>query len=422
VAVDLDGNVLVAGAAAEGEPTAEGPPPSAVLLVKLDPQGTEQWRLRFGSGGIDGALALAADPGGNIVLSGGFTSRSIEFGGPPVQNRIGRDTFLAKLSPSGRHIWSRSLGARPEGLALATDASGNVIVAGTTVGSADFGGGIPQDPAGTAGAQRVIVAKLAPSGAQLWSRRFGGRTGAAAYAAAVDSAGAVVLTGSFVTTVDFGGGGPLGGADGGVPTTFALKLDRDGRHVWSRAFGRGRGRGIALDPAGGVAIVGEMGPAADFGAGPLAGGGGLDLLVARLDAGGATLWAQGFGDEDDQRARQVTIDPAGRVLVTGEFQGSMNLGGGALANRRGEVGGRGDIVLAAFDRDGVHVWSRRFGDAADDQSGTGVAVDAGGDLLLAGWFASTVDLGGGTFATGGRVTPGATWGSAHAGFIAKFRP
>src|SRR5262245_21680263 len=121
VALDRDGNILVAGAAASGMGDEKGPAHSQVLVTKLDPDGGEVWSKRYGGAGIDEALSVVVDGDGNVIVGGAFTSRVIDFEGAPLMNRAGRDVFLVKLSRSGRHLWSTTFGARPEALSLAVD-------------------------------------------------------------------------------------------------------------------------------------------------------------------------------------------------------------------------------------------------------------------------------------------------------------
>jgi hypothetical protein len=59
-----------------------------------------------------------------------------------------------------------------------------------------------------------------------------------------------------------------------------------------------------------------------------------------------------------------------------------------------------DIFLAKFDTAGNHVWSKRFGDAGD-QTGTSLAVDGAGNVLLTGSFSGSVDFGGGPLTSAG---------------------
>jgi hypothetical protein len=85
----------------------------------------------------------------------------------------------------------------------------------------------------------------------------------------------------------------------------------------------------------------------------------------------------------------IAADAVGNTFVVGAFTGTLDLGGGPLVSAGGT-----DIFIARLDASGHHVWSRRFGDAAD-QSALGVAVDAQGGVLVTGSFTGTVDFGGG---------------------------
>ena len=81
----------------------------------------------------------------------------------------------------------------------------------------------------------ILVAKYSPSGVSLWLRRFESQGSGTAYGVAMDDAGDVMVTGWFRDTVDFGGG-PLAGL--GNLDVFVAKLSGlDGSHLWSRRFG-----------------------------------------------------------------------------------------------------------------------------------------------------------------------------------------
>jgi hypothetical protein len=67
------------------------------------------------------------------------------------------------------------------------------------------------------------------------------------------------------------------------------------------------------------------------------------VFLAKLDPSGGHLWSERFGDAFEQWGRAVAVDGAGNVLVTGRFQGTLDLGGGALASAGGW-----DMFLAKF--------------------------------------------------------------------------
>ncbi len=98
---------------------------------------------------------------------------------------------MAKYDASGAHEWSQRFGGAnsDESAAIAVDASGNVIVAGFFVGTADFGGGNLV----SAGDYDVFVAKYDASGAHQWSQRFGGTSSDFGWAIAVDASGNEII-------------------------------------------------------------------------------------------------------------------------------------------------------------------------------------------------------------------------------------
>ncbi|MCC6559422.1 MAG: hypothetical protein IT372_41410, partial [Polyangiaceae bacterium] len=129
--------------------------------------------------------------------------------------------------------------------------------------------------------------------------------------------------------------------------------------------------------------------------GALQSAGGDDLFVAKLDGSGNHVWSKRFGDAADQAARGVSVAGAGVVVMTGGFHGAVDFGGGALQSAGGE-----DAFVAKLDGAGNHVWSERFGDAAD-QTGGAVHQDGSGLLSMTGSFAGTIQLGGAPLTSAG---------------------
>jgi hypothetical protein len=54
----------------------------------------------------------------------------------------------------------------------------------------------------------------------------------------------------------------------------------------------------------------------------------LSSINSASAAPGDHLWSKRFGDASGEIVHGVTADGAGNVLVTGQFQGSMDFGGG----------------------------------------------------------------------------------------------
>jgi hypothetical protein len=352
--------------------------------------GAHLWSRRFGSTSHDVGYGIAADASGNVLVSG-YIQGTVDFGGGPLTSAGGYDIFVVKLSgANGAHLWSQRFGDTDHDLGydVAADRSGNALLAGNFSGTVDFGGG----PLTSAGSRDIFVAKFSGAdGSHLWSQRFGATDYDVPYAVTADGSGNVIVTGSFYGTVDFGGG-PLTSA--GSYDIFVAKFSGvDGAHLWSRQFGgpnQDTGNGVAVDGSGNVLVTGEfMGPV-NFGGGPLTSAGSFDIFVAKFSGvDGAHLWSQRFGDTGDDGGHPIAVDASGNVLVTGYFCGTVDFGGGPLTSAA-----CGDIFVAKFSGiEGTHLWSERFGGPSHDAGG-GVTADGSGNVLVTGHFQGTVDFGG----------------------------
>lgn len=148
------------------------------------------------------------------------------------------------------------------------------------------------------------------------------------------------------------------------------------------------GQSIDVDVNGDVVVVGKLGGSADFGGGVLTSAGGTDAFVTKLDSNFGHKWSKRYGDASDQAALSVASDSAGNILVAGDFLGNVDLGLGALASA-----GLNDMFLAKLDASGNPVWTKRFGSGAEDHVGA-VAVDTGDNVILVGYFGGAIAFGG----------------------------
>jgi len=170
VAVDGSGNVVVTGLF-EGTVDFGGGGLTSVgrydrhdiFVAKFSgANGSHLWSKRFGSADFfDAGVGTAVDSSGNVVVTGWFTG-TVDFGGENLTSAGIDDVFVAQFSGAdGSHLWSKRFGStgNDEGLGVAVDGSGNVLVTGYFTGTVDFaGGGLT-----SAGNSDIFVAKLAPT-------------------------------------------------------------------------------------------------------------------------------------------------------------------------------------------------------------------------------------------------------------------
>lgn len=127
--------------------------------------------------------------------------------------------------------------------------------------------------------------KFNGAGVYHWSKRFGDGTAAqSANAVAIDGAGNIALTGTFLGAVDFGGG-PLTAAGASYGDLFVAQVSPSGAYLWSERYGDGQdqaGIGIGIDTVGDVYVTGNLTGSMDLGTGTLTSAGGVDVLVMKF--------------------------------------------------------------------------------------------------------------------------------------------
>ena len=396
------------------------PTPTATWTPAGSGGGAHVWSQRSGSIGEDYGQAVAVDKsadcdgrgGTNCILLTGFFAAGLDDTGGAL-SCSGQTVFLAKYSAMGTHLWSQctqGLSGGAYGYAVAVDRNGDVIVTGNFAATRDFGGG----PLTSAGGSDIFVAKYSRTGDHLWSERFGSSTmdgfdRESGLGIAVDATGNLVVTGRFNGTIDFGGG-PLISA--GDPDIFLLKLSGAGDHLWSKCFGGAAnaeaGNAVAVDDANDIVVTGSFNGTVDFGRGPLTSSN-LDIFLAKYDQNGTCLWSRRFGGPSStDSGRGIVVDGNGNIVITGNFIGSVDFGGGALTSAGGD-----DIFVAKYSAAGAHVWSKRFGDPfafVGGDIGKHVAIDTRANcdgrngancVLLTGYFLGTADFGGGPLSGAG---------------------
>ncbi|MDC0749882.1 hypothetical protein [Polyangium mundeleinium] len=197
----------------------------------------------------------------------------------------------------------------------------------------------------------------------------------------------IVIAGEVRGTLDLGGG-PL--ASTGSSDILLAKFSADGKHQWSKRFGDASSQttgGVVVDASGMIYLAGSVSGAIDLGNGTLTSEGGNDALVAKFDANGDVVWAKLFGDASTQRATSIALTQAGQVVIGGEFQGTINLGGSALTAPMDT-----DLFVARLDGSGFHSMSRRYGGTGFEDL-IGLALDTKDNIVLTGNFDGTVDFG-----------------------------
>jgi hypothetical protein len=185
-----------------------------------------------------------------------------------------------------------------------------------------------------------------------------------------------------------------GGGTGGTGGTDCI-VGVDCPTAWLVTFGNGVEHVVVTDAAssGDVAVVGRFKDPVDFGDGPVATvGDKYDAFVALFDTDGDLRWMHTIGNGvHDQHAEAVAVADDGSVVVVGRFKQTVDFGDGEVAS----AGERYDVFIVHYDELGALTWKSTFGNGAQDQHVTDVAIDEQGNVVVVGRFRDTVDFGDG---------------------------
>lgn len=201
--------------------------------------------------------------------------------------------------------------------------------------------------------------------------------------------GNIALTGAFNGTIDFGAGDLEATAQ---PSFYIAKLTVGGEHVWSGRTGGGNdtATSLGLDRGGDTLVTGYFDGDLDLGTGLLSGDN--DLFLARFDAQGKPAWSRKVGNEFAwDGARDIAVSNAdGSIYLTGRAGGNADFGAGPIAESQFET-----LFVAKLDASGTAIWSRGFG-SDGYANGQKITIDKDGNTIVAGDFSGALNLGGGT--------------------------
>lgn len=372
---------------------------SDVFVAKLNSSGQVQWATRAGGSGADLGYSIAADTGGNVLVTGHFTG-SAKFGNTTLASSGSTDAFVAKLAGNnGKFQWAKKVGVSGDdrGLAVETDSSGNVLVTGGLNGAMFvYAEGMNTQY----GATQLFVNKYSSSGTQLWSRTVTGAFAKASFEGlVVDSAGSVYVAGAFDGTANF----PTGSLTSVSTSRDMLigKLNSSGTWQWAESVSGtvdGDVRGAALSN-GKLYVAGAFEGTVNLDAQALTSAGITDGFVASFDTATRSFeWAQRFGGTDLDIAREVATDLQGNVHVVGSYRDTADFGPQILVNPNPA----GTTFVTMLSPAGAFLESISLGGPGSN-SARNIAFDSAGNRYIGGHFEGVAEFSQGTVASAGAI-------------------
>lgn len=418
MAVDLDGNVLVAG---YFEGTVDLDPGPGQLMrtsngqndayvQKLTSSGSLIWALAFGGDGSDYATGISVDAQGNSYVTGAFNG-TVDFdpgAGEAALTSAGEyDMFLVKFSADGTLVAAKGIGGPgyDEPKSVAVGPLGQVYLLSYFSGTIDADPGAGVLPVTSQGELDMLLQQFSADGDLLWTRSIGSEGADLGLAMALDADENIWITGSFENTLDLDpGAGTFELTSAGAWDIFVAKWSADGGFIWAGRMGGpenfDNGYDIAVDADGNAIVVGSFFGTGDFDPGPgehlltAHSLGSDDVFVQKLGPTGEFLWAVCLGGTDADLAYGVSVAEDGRIDVTGFFSGTADFdpdASAAFTMTTASLDNFFDSYVCELDADGTFLGAWQFG-GANSVATQSIARGADDALFIAGHFENAPDF------------------------------
>ncbi len=314
------------------------------LVVRLAPDGGEEWNRTYGGEEADAARSISRTGGGNLLFAGNLTF---------VTNGTEADTdaWLMEIDPSGGEVWNRTYGGVDD------NATANAVIEAEDGGYVVVGSIAPREGNGSS----AWVVRVNATGGEVWNRTFGGAGENAANAVTRLPGGGYVVVGS------------TGSSGAGMADVWVVRLDGSGDEVWNRTFGSpddDAGRAVINTSDGNLLVAGTFTERPDNATVD------TDALLIKFTPDGDIIWNWIYGDFGVNETAAAVIETAGGgYLFAGEtaYPGVTDT----------------DAWLVATDAGGAVAWSRTFGGANPGDKAASLIEVAPGEYVFAGQFNAT---------------------------------
>ncbi|HWY11148.1 MAG TPA: T9SS type A sorting domain-containing protein [Bacteroidia bacterium] len=353
------------------------------------------WANRAGLYAYDYGYGIVNDNAGNVYVAGKYEQHAF-FSPDSLPNQGNHDIYLAKYNSSGILSWVRTGGGRSGDYAhaVACDGANNVYVAGeiekdTATNWIIFPGSTITLT--TLGSNDVFLTKYDLNGNLLWARSAGGYKNDKAQGVTFDNAGNIYICGFFTDTASFGSTTVYGQGNTDI---FVAKYDMNGNFQWVKNAGsadRDEAKSIKCDAVGNVYVCGFYSNGTVFGTQTLTCTSGYyETFLAKYSPSGSLTWVKTGGGAYDDVSWSVTVDNAGLIYVSGEFNASAIFGTAPQLITNGNA----DVFVACYDALGNVQWVKGAGGPLIDRA-RGIGSD-GTNIFITGQFGNTASFGSNT--------------------------
>ena len=352
------------------------------FLVKFNSAGIRQWGTYYGGSGDEHLYSLsvgsegtafpacATDASGNVYIVGTTNSASSIASSGSHQSSFGGtyDAFLVKFNSSGIRQWGTYYGGTGNdiGYSCATDASGNIYMAGSTSSSLSIANLGSHQTAYGGGTDDAFLVKFNSAGIRQWGTYYGGGGDDFGLSFATDVSGNVYMSGSTSSSSSIATLGSHQSNHGGGRDAFLVKFNSAGIRQWGTYYGDSAlvvnwgeaGLSCATDASGNVYMAGYTDTnsgIATLGSHQSIYGGSLDAFLVKFNSAGIRQWGTYYGNISSDFGNSCATDASGNVYMAGftyfpfgGSSGSSSILATAGAHQSFHGGGGRDAYLVKF--------------------------------------------------------------------------
>lgn len=244
-----------------------------IFINKLDANGNYLWNVAYGSSLMDAGYGITTDASNNVYVVGGFNG-TIDFdpgaGTTSLSTGGAMNSFLVKLTSAGALSFARAVVGfdAGQGNTVQVDASGNIIIGGQFVGTADFDLGAGLNYLNAVGSADQYLLKVTPAGNTDFVKVIGGPVFDRINSVIVDNTNNIYTAGSFSGTLDFDpNAGVTNLVSAGSTDCYIAKYSNLGNLTWAIRMGGTSAdvvRSVKVESNNAIYVSGRFAGTADF--------------------------------------------------------------------------------------------------------------------------------------------------------------
>ena len=188
--------------------------------IKLDTNGTIEWRKYFGGTNTDTCYDITETSGGYLMV-GSSDSDDVDI----TNNKGGYDFWVVKIDKVGALLWEKSFGGDEidEARAITTTNNGNFIIIGDTRSTT-------KDVTQNNGGADLWAIKITTDGELIWQKNYGGASFDVGRSIRKTIDGGFLISGSSRSADN-------GFTNKGQNDALILKIDANGNQQWQKTIG-----------------------------------------------------------------------------------------------------------------------------------------------------------------------------------------